>query len=107
MQYVLTDDEKAGLILAATRTSYGQSKFIDSLFPFYSGRFMNGETCFGIVTSNASHVYFLLGTLGGTHLDLSIQLMNSHRCDNLGKDYIVYFPGYLWTEEVTLGAVDT
>ena len=52
------------------------------IYPHYSGRGMFGETCMGVVCSNIVGCLLVAGKLG----------LKNPKTDNLGLDYIVYFP---------------
>lgn len=66
----------------------------------YEGRYMFGQKCFGIVVD-----YF--NDLVEIALDLSSDVQNEFRGvlrntrkDNMGLNYIAYFPAYQWPEKV-------
>ena len=68
----------------------------------YSGRYMFGKTCLGIVVKNGfSHMEMLIkltdyingADLTGAELEFSEGLL----LDELGKDMIVYFPNVVMT----------
>jgi len=105
MQRILTEEQRDHL-----RECFEDCDLIwDSeihLYPLYSGRFMYGEQCFGFVIDEPGKLFFALGYLAAKDQNLSIDLMNSHKTDNMGKDYIVYFPGYLWTEHANTAAIN-
>lgn len=96
---VLTDQEKEDFI--ACVENIGDVWDLDvHLVPFYSGRFMYGESCFGLVVENEASVMTMLLAFSKLHHKLAQWLTAIRRIDNMGRDYIVYFPGYLWTESV-------
>lgn len=49
----------------------------------YSGRGMFGKTCYGIVCANINECLEVAGKHG----------LRNARTDNMGKNYIVYWPG--------------
>ena len=69
----------------------------------YSGRGMNGADCFGITVSPSDErrVYYALGVAfgyaeGGDAEDMGPweRLMDRASVDSMGRDVIVYFPGF-------------
>jgi hypothetical protein len=74
----------------------------DALCENYSGRFMYGDKCFGIVGSIQDYGKFM-SNLGMNVYDDSIMgltvfevdsLAGATREDSMGRDAIFYFPGY-------------
>lgn len=71
----------------------------------YSGRFMNGSDCFGIVVDQSEErsVFVALGWACGhaeaqeedSEMQMWERLIRSASVDSMGRDIIVYFPG--WT----------
>ena len=58
----------------------------------YSGRGMFGKTCLGITVENLEKALFKLGRMA-TSEDLEfVTELENFRTDNLGRDYIIYFP---------------
>jgi hypothetical protein len=55
----------------------------------YSGRFMFGKKCYGIVCSNATEVIEAAASRG----------LKGARFDNLGHDFIVYWPSMEYKPE--------
>lgn len=71
----------------------------------YSGRFMYGEECFGIVTGqylNPSSFLsrFVLMLLDEGERDLAYELSKNVREDNMGLGSIIYFPKFQWEGKV-------
>lgn len=69
----------------------------------YSGRGMDGETCFGLIVDNGGErelwaaFGYLAGLAEGRDEDEEVDLMRlakSARIDGMGRDTIVYFPGW-------------
>lgn len=63
----------------------------------YSGRFMYGKECLGIVTSDVPKTFLLLGSSlahqGGRAHDLLTELSDTWiREDSMAHDTVVYFP---------------
>lgn len=54
----------------------------------YSGRFMYGNICIGIVCPDIPNAMLELGS----YLGDDIKMLGSHRTDSLGKEFIIYFP---------------
>lgn len=62
----------------------------------YSGRGMYGKTCFGVVLETHADVYrFFIAVTDAFSSDFAYDLVMNVQTDNLGRDVIVYFPG--WT----------
>jgi hypothetical protein len=64
----------------------------------YSGRGMYGRTCLGFTTPNPLtfmvRLGYALATLGGEWTEEVTEDLLENVCqDNMGRDYIVYFPG--------------
>lgn len=63
----------------------------------YSGRFMYGESCFGIVADQIHHattaIVLALADAGYSGEDLHA-VVDAARTDDMGLQSIVYFPGY-------------
>lgn len=58
----------------------------------YSGRYMNGKTCLGIMVDNLYFSLFDLGyVVASNGIDFAREL-NDLRTDNLGTKDIIYFP---------------
>lgn len=57
----------------------------------YSGRFMFGRTCPGIICSYPEQVLVELAEWL-TKKNISVGLLGDPRTDNMGMDFIVYFP---------------
>lgn len=83
-----------------------------SLRDDYSGRYMYGDTCLGIVVPSAASLLAVFAVLGGEvrnmfdddddeyegadeYVDRLVEFANAARTDNMAYDTIVYFPG--WT----------
>lgn len=64
----------------------------------YSGRFMFGRTCFGIVVDDISEVSTIAIDLSRSAQKEFREVVRAMRRDNLGLSYIAYFPGYQWPE---------
>lgn len=68
----------------------------------YSGRGMYGATCFGVTVepSNVRYVYAALGYAMGYaeaddgDMDTAEALLRAVAWDNMGRDFIVYFPSW-------------
>jgi hypothetical protein len=68
----------------------------------YSGRGMYGATCFGVTVepSNLRYVYAALGyTMGSAEaadddMETAEALLRTAAWDSMGRDFIVYFPGW-------------
>lgn len=59
----------------------------------YSGRFMFGETCFGIIGDQQSYGQFMIELAAGD-ADLARELSNAVKTDSMALSTIYYFPGY-------------
>jgi len=59
----------------------------------YSGRFMFGEECFGIVGDAGSYGEFM-ANVAMEDADLAKALAGAVRTDSMGLSTIYYFPGY-------------
>ena len=70
-------------------------------YPTDSGRFMFGSTCLGVEASRPLDLSGLMSEIvsRSARRELS-NMMKSARWDNLGLEYITYFPGFLWPEGV-------
>lgn len=97
MANVLTEEQQQAFITTVEEVGYKWDLDL-RLYPFYSGRGMYGDYCFGFVVEEPTLVHFVLGCMVKENMDLSVELMNVQKVDALGTDFIVYFPGYLWTE---------
>lgn len=65
----------------------------------YSGRFMYGAECIGIVAKDASVITSLLMELPDRHPDMKIIAKGMASCvryDNMGLNIIAYFPNYTY-----------
>nr|DAH47973.1 MAG TPA: hypothetical protein [Caudoviricetes sp.] len=74
---------------------------IDSIRADYSGRYMYGRTCFGIVTTDP---YRVIGSMSmdlgmNGYEDLAIDLYSNVCTDNMGMSTIIYFPDVEWNHE--------
>lgn len=58
----------------------------------YSGRGMYGKTCLGITVNELENSLFRLGKLAAQSDDGWEHELENFRTDNLGRDYIIYFP---------------
>src|SRR5690348_10997559 len=76
----------------------------DALHATYSGRFMRGQTCFGIAGSHKDIVRFFIAFVSDASFDtdaleerieLADDLAEAMRTDNMGRDTIFYFPGFV------------
>lgn len=98
MNYVLSDQQKKELKQAIVEAGF----IIDldvTIYESYSGRFMYGSKCFGFVSETKEAIPYILGHFTGKGSDnLGVELMQVLTVDNLGFNYITYFPGYCWTE---------
>jgi hypothetical protein len=66
-----------------------------SIYGDYSGRAMYGATCFGVVVPDAGHAMAWLVSLAERiGADEARGLALAARTDSMGRDLIVYFPGY-------------
>lgn len=67
----------------------------EAVYTNYSGRFMYGATCFGIVGDTAQFARFMVVLGALTHNDDTVMdLLDVLREDNMGMDRIYYFPGF-------------
>ena len=58
-------------------------KMVDGeLYEQYSGRFMCGDVCMGVVCDNINRCLLAAGKIG----------LKNPKTDNMGLQYIVYFP---------------
>lgn len=64
-----------------------------NLYQDYSGRSMYGSSCFGITGTVNDAAKFLVA-LGEYDRGLAFDLSCSMRMDSMGRDTIIYFPGY-------------
>ena len=70
------------------------------IYEDYSGRFMNGKTCFGIVLLHGNLIAEFFVTLSAKCLNSKenyteiLALAKNMRQDALGLDTIIYFPNY-------------
>ena len=74
---------------------------VESVQTDYSGRFMYGQECFGIVTSDP---FRLVGSMSMSlgmdgYDDLAIDLYSNTCTDNMGMSKIVYFPDVDWNAD--------
>lgn len=61
----------------------------------YSGRYMFGETCIGIVGDNTTLICMqLTDYLNDEGCEDIISKLGTPRTDNMGMSYIVYFPDF-------------
>lgn len=67
----------------------------------YSGRFMYGKTCFGIVGGISEYGRFLvqLASTGPEGEDAAHELAQRVSTDSMGLDSIFYFPGVTISED--------
>lgn len=76
----------------------------------YSGRGMYGTECFGIEVDRESDLYRLFAALGhisgensvddeGWDEDCALDLARDAQSDSMGRQIIVYFPGYQLSED--------
>lgn len=67
----------------------------------YSGRYMYGKKCFGVVGSINDYSLFLveLATQDDEGYDWAAEFAQRVRIDNMASDYIFYFPGIELTVE--------
>lgn len=70
----------------------------DKLYENYSGRFMYGHKCFGIVGGIEDYGKFLI-QLTKVDYDLAWDLAQSVRTDDMGCESIFYFVGYQLADE--------
>lgn len=63
----------------------------DAIRDDYSGRFMYGDTCLGIVCDNDSQFALICAALGATADDWDF--VGRVRSDSMGLGVIYYFPG--------------
>lgn len=66
----------------------------------YSGRFMFGRRCFGIIVDDVEALIELALDLPGNEQEEFRQVLRTMRSDNMGFSKIVYFPAYQWPEDV-------
>lgn len=66
----------------------------DSIYTNYSGRYMYGATCFGVVLSGPVALARFMIELSQEDYDLALDLSQRMAVDNMGHDTIYYFPGY-------------
>lgn len=64
-----------------------------SVHQSYSGRGMHGDTCFGLVGGQRAMLKFFVA-LAQEDPELANDLADSLCTDNMGRDYIYYFPGF-------------
>lgn len=72
---------------------------VESLYWTYSGRGMYSKVCFGIVGSLPDYSQFLVQLALQGDGDLALELADRVVTDNLGRDTIFYFPGFLAENE--------
>jgi hypothetical protein len=71
------------------------------VYESYSGRFMFGETCCGIVMGSLADFVDVLEWLDDEKLEKEAKkLWRCRSTDSLGYDVIAYFEGYKWPTEV-------
>lgn len=58
----------------------------------YSGRWMYGAKCFGIIGNTAAYARFLLKLAEGGNPDAAWELADVVRTDSMAYDTIFYFP---------------
>jgi hypothetical protein len=90
-------------LIADTLESWDDEN-IWSLREDYSGRWMYGETCFGIVTGNPQVITLLFIELAANAVETNQgdfgaadwvrELAFSMKTDNMAMDMIYYFPGW-------------
>lgn len=80
----------------------------DNLHDGYSGRFMYGAKCFGIVGSATDYTKFMIALATALARDDDADLMfgwdmndlaDAVRTDDMARDTIFYFPGYTIAED--------
>lgn len=73
----------------------------DAVRESYSGRYMYGKTCFGIIGHIADFAMFLveLATQHVEGYDYASEIAQRMRMDNMANDYVFYFPGIELVEE--------
>jgi hypothetical protein len=60
----------------------------------YSGRFMYGDKCFGIVGDTGCYTKFMMMLYANPDTqDISWEIVDDVRTDSMGYDTIFYFPG--------------
>lgn len=74
---------------------------IDNVYTDYSGRFMYGAQCFGIMTSDPFRLVGSMSmSLGMSGYDnLAIDLYSNTCIDDMGLSKIVYFPDVDWNAD--------
>lgn len=70
----------------------------ESLYREYSGRYMYGSHCFGIVGDAGDYGRFI-AHLTKRNEDLALDLALNVTTDNMGRDMIYYFPGFQLAKE--------
>jgi hypothetical protein len=66
----------------------------------YSGRYMYGEICFGVVGARRDHFIFLAGLANALVMneqdpEIAVEIAQTATVDQMALDWIMYFPG--WT----------
>ena len=79
----------------------GCADAIEEVRTNYSGRFMYGAQCFGIVTSDPFRLVGSMSMALGMedHYDLAIDLYSNACIDDMGLSKIVYFPDVDWNAD--------
>ncbi len=73
----------------------------DSVTETYSGRYMYGKTCFGIIGHIQDFAMFLveLATHHTEGYEYASEFAQRMKMDNMANDYIFYFPGITLVDE--------
>lgn len=66
----------------------------------YEGRYMFVRTCFGIVVHDYNELAYIALDLSDDVRDEFREILSNLRKDNMGWDYIAYFPAYQWPEDL-------
>lgn len=66
----------------------------------YEGRCMFGRICFGIVVHDFNELADIALDLSEDVRDEFREVLDNLRKDNMGWDYIAYFPAYQWPEDL-------
>lgn len=69
----------------------------EDLMRDYSGRFMFGDTCFGVIGDQQSYGQFMIELAAGDP-ELAKELANAVKTDSMALSTIYYFPGYRMAE---------
>jgi hypothetical protein len=86
----LTEDEQEAI-------KYGANE-IGATIRSYSGRYMYGESCLGIVVSNVTDLATFVLMVNEDDPDLADHLARNACMDSMGYDYILYWQRIAWTE---------